>query len=462
MSSSHTKKLSLFLLVMINIAIILSIKNWAFTAEYGLASITFVLLSLLTFFIPLAFITAELASSIPELGGPYAWVKYAFGKRAGFLAIWFLWLQNVVWYPSILSFIVTTCTYAINPELALSPFFNGIAVIILFWLVTFLTLSGIETTTRVSSICIIIGTLIPGAMIIFLAFLWLLKGHPTAIALELKGLIPTNFSWSHLAFLAGVISSFAGIEISAIHAKDVENPRKSYPIAILISSLIIAFFSIFGILAIALVIPHDRLNLVSGFIETMSIFLNQFGLSYLVPLFGIMIAVGALGSMASWTAGPSRALLASALDGDLPEIFAKTNRFKMPYILLIVQGLIVTFLSSLFFWIPSIGNIFWIFVAITAELYFIFYFFIIFTFLKLRKENPDLPRHYLVPGGKVGAWICIIITIFSLSIGFIMGLIPPTSFTGNNSHYMMITFLILGLSIITPLYITRHLKKGKS
>ena len=101
MTPNKSGKLSVFLLTMMNIAIILSIKNWTFTAEYGLASITYVLLSLAAFFVPLALMIAELATAIPELGGPYVWVKRAFGRRAGFIAIWFLWLQNVVWYPSI-------------------------------------------------------------------------------------------------------------------------------------------------------------------------------------------------------------------------------------------------------------------------------------------------------------------------------------------------------------------------
>ena len=306
-----------------------------------------------------------------------------------------------------------------------------------------------------------IGTLIPAIAIIALAGAWLTEGHPTAITLSWKGLIPTDFSWGQLAFLAGVISSFAGTEISAIHAKDVDQPRKKYPLAILVSCLISGIFTLLGVLAITLVIPHDKLNLVAGFIETMSVFLTRFGLESWLPLFGIMIAVGALGSMASWTVGPSRALLAGAIDGDLPPFFAKTNRFKMPYVILLIQAGIVTALSLLFLWIPSISTIFWILVAITAELYFGFYLFLLAAFLKLRKTEPHLERPYRVPGGKFGLWLFSGLALASLIIGLITGLIPPESFADLKTEYHLVTLIVLSVSIMIPLWVTRHLKRKR-
>ncbi len=88
-----SKKISVFILTMINIATILSIRNWPISAQYGLSSIVFLTLALLFFFIPAALVSAELATAWPQKGGIFVWVKEALGHRLGFLAVWLLWLD---------------------------------------------------------------------------------------------------------------------------------------------------------------------------------------------------------------------------------------------------------------------------------------------------------------------------------------------------------------------------------
>ena len=64
--------------------------------------------------------SAELGGAFADKkGGIYAWVGKAFGVRWGFLAIWLQWIQNVVWYPTVLAFSAAAIAYVIGePELA--------------------------------------------------------------------------------------------------------------------------------------------------------------------------------------------------------------------------------------------------------------------------------------------------------------------------------------------------------
>src|SRR5258708_3943536 len=112
------RTLTVFTLAMINIAAIGSVKNWPVTAEYGFASIVYFILAAMIFFLPISLVSAELATGWPKSGGVFAWVKEAFGHRTGFLAIWLLWIENVIWYPTILSFIAATVAYIFNPSLS--------------------------------------------------------------------------------------------------------------------------------------------------------------------------------------------------------------------------------------------------------------------------------------------------------------------------------------------------------
>ncbi|MDX2345542.1 MAG: amino acid permease, partial [Legionella sp.] len=95
--------LTLFSLTMITVGSVDSIRNLPATALFGSQLIAFFILGAICFLIPTALVSAELASGWPKQGGVYVWVKEAFGQRAGFLAIWLQWIENVIWYPTMLA-----------------------------------------------------------------------------------------------------------------------------------------------------------------------------------------------------------------------------------------------------------------------------------------------------------------------------------------------------------------------
>ena len=79
-------------IALITVAAIFTLRSLPSLAEYGWGSVAFYLLGAVFFFIPLAFVAAELATGWPKAGGMYAWVKQAFGPQTGFLAVWFDWI----------------------------------------------------------------------------------------------------------------------------------------------------------------------------------------------------------------------------------------------------------------------------------------------------------------------------------------------------------------------------------
>ena len=121
--SNKKHALTVFSLTMITVGSVDSIRNLPATALFGSQLIAFFLLGALFFLIPTALVSAELASGWPKQGGIYIWVREAFGKRVGFLAIWLQWIENVIWYPTILSFVAGTVGYLIDPALAQNPYF---------------------------------------------------------------------------------------------------------------------------------------------------------------------------------------------------------------------------------------------------------------------------------------------------------------------------------------------------
>lgn len=421
------------MLTMINVATIGSIKNWPVTAEYGFSSIFFIVLASLIFFIPTALVSAELSSTWPKLGGVFFWVKEAFGQRFGFLAAWLLWFQNIVWYPTILSFIAATIAYSVDPSLLDNQLYIAVFILLLFWGVTLLNLKGMRVSGWISSLGMIFGTLLPGLFIIILGAVWFFTHRPSQIDFSLRSLIPDMGAPGNLVFFTGVLLSLAGIEMSAVHAGDVQNPKKDYPKAILFSALIILAISIPGILSISVVVPQKEISLVAGSLQAITIFLGAYNLKYLMPYLAFFIAIGALASMSTWIAGPTKGLLAAAENGDLPPLLRTVNRHLMPTPLLIIQAIIVSCLSFIFILFPAFNVGFWMLTAILSILYLMMYLLLFAAALVLRYKQPDIERPYKIPGGKWGIWLVCGLGFFSSLFAILIGFFPPSQIPVSNT-----------------------------
>lgn len=430
------KVLTASMIALINVCAITNIKNFPLLAEYGLSIILFLALSAVFFFIPVSLVSAELASGWPERG-VYTWVKVAMGPRLGFLAIWLEWIENVIWYPTILSFIASTFAYIIDPSLAQSKVFVLSVILITFWAMTFINFYGMRVSGWISSITAIFGTIVPIVLIIFMGAIWLIAGHPVQIDFSLKAFIPDLSSINQLVLLSGVLLGLAGMEMSAVHAKEVRNPQRDYPRGIFLSALLILIFSVLGALAIGAIVPNEKIQLASGGMEAFRYLFDAFNMQWAMPVIAAITTFGALGMMSTWIVGPSRGLYATAEHGDLPPIFHKANAHGMPTNILITQGLIVTILSLVFLFMPSVNSSYWVLVALASLLYMLMYILMFIAAIVLRKKAPHVPRLYKVPA----LWLVSTLGIVGSAFGVVISFFPPSQID-TGSLVIMETFLI--------------------
>ena len=101
--------ISVFILAMLNVSMMASLRNLPLVAEYGYSAIFYFVIVGIMFLLPCALVSAELATGWPKSGGVYIWVREAFGDLWGFFAIWMQWVHNVAWYPVIMSFVYKSC-----------------------------------------------------------------------------------------------------------------------------------------------------------------------------------------------------------------------------------------------------------------------------------------------------------------------------------------------------------------
>ena len=423
--SNKKHSLTIFSLTMITVGSVDSIRNLPATALFGSQLIFYFILGALFFLIPTALVSAELASGWAKQGGIYIWVKEAFGKKSGFLAIWLQWIENVIWYPTILSFVAGTIGYLINPELTSNPYFLWAVIVTCFWGATILNLRGMSSSALFSNICSLAGLLLPMSLIIGLGVAWITQGNPLQIQFDIPSIVPHLSDRSMWVSLTAIIMSFCGIEIATVHANDVNNPQYAFPKALIYSVCIILSTLILGSLAIAIVLPGKDINLVAGIMQAFEAFFTSYHLSWMMPVVAVMLVLGGLGGVSNWIIAPTKGLLVAAEDGNLPEVFQRTNAKGAPVVMLLTQAIIVTVLSALFLFMPSVNGSYWLLTALAAQLYMLMYFIMFIAAIKLRLSQPHHHRPFRIPGGIWGMLLVAGIGIIGVTATLAVSFIPP-------------------------------------
>ena len=472
-TKSKEVKLGVTALAMINVAAVLSLRNFPQMALDGWSMIFWYILFTLTFLIPVSLVAAELASTWPKAGGIYAWVKEAYPKQGSFITLWCAWTNNIVYFPTVASFIMVTLSYTIlEPTFGTNAVFMTVVMLAAMWALTFFNFSGMKKSTKLSTMGTLLGTLVPIGILIAITFVWLLSGHTSNMGeLTVSALLPNNTGNLLQTFTvaSSLVLMFAGMEMAGYHARETENPRRDYPKAMFIAAAIICLVSIAGTWAVGSIVPADFLNsengLNGGIIKAFSLVLNDFGIGWLLVPFGIMLTVGILAQLSTWMLGPAKSLAPAAYAGNLPPLFRKTNKNGAPIGVLVLQCAI----SSIFvlaYVIMTTSNIngYWVLVTITSLLNIIMYFFMFMAFVKLRKTQKDKPRPFKLPGGAIGMWIIAVVSIGTLGFGFVFGLLPVDttgySAIGIATYILGMLFGVIAIGILPPYIIKKKLKKA--
>jgi len=446
--SSSSKPLNLFGLVMINIIAIDNLRGLTMGAEYGLGLIVIYALVILFFLLPSALVTSELATGWPNTGGIYIWVREAFGPTTSFLVIWLQWIYNVIWYPTITLFIAGVVAYMIDPSLAHNKTYMILSTLTIFWLATLFNCFGMSLSGRVSTVSALLGTLFPMACIIVLGLFWLLGHYPIQINLSFKSLWPSVTHWSDLSLINAIVFALIGIEMSATHAADVSQPERTYPKAVLISSIIIVVSLILSSLAIAMVVPHDHLDILTGVVQGLDLFFKQFHVPHADKVLSVLIVIGSLGTMAAWIIGPSKGLMVSSLDGSLPACLSKQNSRGVPIAVLILQGVIVSLLSLSLLLLPTVSSSYWYLTDLTAQLALLSYVFFFAAAIRLRYSKAHIARHFAIPGGKYSVWLVGLLGIMSCVFAMGVGFVPPSQIDVG-STWLFELLLVAGMLLFT-------------
>lgn len=378
-------------------------------ASYGATAFTWMAILAVVFFVPSALLFAELGTAFPEEGGPYVWVRLAFGRLAGAVNNFLYWITNPVWLGG------TLATLAAG---VFSTFFlGGNAMQGAAWYAFTLVFVWVGVLSAILSFRV--GKWVPtiGAWSRFI----LLGGFTlTTILYAVKngvhGFGAGDFGITYAGFVGLVpilLFNYVGFELPSAAGDEMTNPQRDVPFAIFRSAIASVLLYGLPILGILIVLPTDQVTGLGGFADAIQTVFTVYGgtvtksgatLSGLGAVLGgiaaIMFILALLTSGVTWIMGSDRALAVSAFDGAGPRSLGViSDRFGTPVRVNLLSGIVSTIVLVAARQISG-GNaerLFTTVLGLAISTTLISYIGIFPALAVLRRRLPNVPRPYRAP-----------------------------------------------------------------
>ena len=351
---------------------------------------------------------------VPQAGGPYAYVRQAFGEFPAFVVGWALYVGE--WF-SLAVFPIAFVRYLgfFMPEISALEI-----ILIKVAFVGFLTGSNIIGTRvggRVNDI-LTLAKLTP-LLVLIIAGLAAVVALPSKAVDNLTPLVP--FGWAGFGpALIQVFWAYAGFELATLPAAEVIEPRRTMPHAFFIGMAVVTVFYLAVNLVVVTSVPTPVIaESKTPLVTSMSAILQTLGLPMVVG--STLMALGGLLSISgveeAFNLGTSRLSYAMAVDGLFPRFFAKLHpRFGTPYLGLLFLGM-TSLLASI------IGNLNGL-ITISVFGLSVAYIATGLAAIRLCRRNPG--QRLQIAGATVLPWASVGASLFLLSqvgyVGFALGI----------------------------------------
>ena len=104
--------------------------------------------------------------------------------------MWFEWVENIPYFPTVLAFCAATFAFVVDPSLAIDKAYLVIAMVVIFWGLTVANFFGMKWSARLNDPGVVFGTLVPAAVLIVLGVYWLSAGRHNQIPFHAGKLAP--------------------------------------------------------------------------------------------------------------------------------------------------------------------------------------------------------------------------------------------------------------------------------
>jgi amino acid transporter len=441
-------------------------------ANKGAEAFSWMMIMALVFFIPSALLFAELGTAFPEEGGPYLWVRLAFGRLAGAVNNFLYWVTNPVWLGGTLavSAAAVFAKFFLNQDsLDTLPFY--IFTLIFVWVGVLAAILSFQVGKWIPSIGAYSRFLLLGFFTISV-IAYAVKNGVHGFGIGDYG--PTG---KGLVLLVPVLMfQYVGFELPSSAGDEMTDPQKDVPWAIGFSAGAAIILYGVPILGILMVLPTDQVTSLGGFIDAMkSVFtvyggngnivdgsLELTGAGAVIGDFcAILFILALLTSGVAWIMGSDRAMAVSAFDGAGPRYLGVISaKFGTPVRVNIFSGILATLVLIGAHQVTG-GNaekLFTTVLALAISTTLVSYIGIFPALAVLRRKLPGVERKYRAPAATfLSIWLTLLILFATVQLFFPgLGLewfgsdYRPSAWEANEKwQYFVVELIPLSLFIIT-------------
>ncbi len=265
MDKQQVKKIELGTFIGLTMALCATVRSIPTLAAVGWTLISYTIFAVLFFAGPIALISGELSTMLPQEGGPQLWVKTALGSKWGFVVAWLLWVQM---FPGM---VMVASTFGPllgntfgNVHLGENHWFVLGCILVIYWIITILNLK-FDMAKVGGNIGVWLGVYIPVLVMFVLGLLSMIK-----VGLTPGGYLGA-FSWSKVLpnlenmdtfkYLAGIAFIFVGIEMSSVYIPRLKDATKNYTKGVFISLIGLVLLNVINAMFVANIVPNGKMEL---------------------------------------------------------------------------------------------------------------------------------------------------------------------------------------------------------
>lgn len=393
-------------------------------AAGGGESFTWGAIVALTFLVPYAFITAELGSSFPQEGGPYVWVKLAFGRLAAAVSTMLWWITNPVWLGGSLVFLATATWDSYIGHLESGSFGDYAFKLTFIWL----GILAAVVSIRLGKHFLNVGTVIKLGLVAFFLISVVIYGAQHG----LHGYGIGDFSPTLTGFLAVtpvLLFAVSGYEAENGAAEEMRDPQKDVPVSVAVSGTIATLSYLVPILALIMVVPVKQITGVGGFMDAISTVFSVYGGAHdtLLKVVAVLFIFTLLHQGAAWMIGSDRVQAIAGVDGSFPKFFGVFHpRLETPVRVNLLSGVVATTFCILATTLVSgsVAAIFGVVLTIAITTLLLSYLIILPSVWALRRTHPDVVRPFRVPGGRLGLNLSLALVMCWIAFGSFVAVFP--------------------------------------
>jgi amino acid transporter len=420
------KSLRRFDMVFFTVCAFVGLDTLGTVASEGPQGFLWLVVLAVVFVAPYMLLMAEAGSAFTQEGGPYEWVKMAFGRFHGGICAILYWVTNPFWVGGSLAFIATDSWRANVFGIGHGSFGDYAFKLIFIWLSIGVAIVSLRYGKWIPNVGAILRILVLGFFTITVVVYAIEHGVDGFGFGELS---PTRAVF--LGLVPVLLFNYVGFELQNGAAEEMENPQRDVPVSVLRSGILGVLLYVIPILSIILVLPGEQVTGIGGFIDAVTkVFSVYGGAAHALLVIMTLCFVGTLvTSGAVWMIGSDRIQAVASLDGAFLPFFGVFNRrFGTPVRVNVLSGVVasVFMIVAIAVFDNGADSAFAVVLGIAISTTLISYIWIFPAVLKLRYTHPEVERPYRVPGGKAGIWAAAVIATAWVVLGSWVAVFPGT------------------------------------